>query len=217
MYHSILFSFYYKEEFLSFPFPSISYLCLSYVGETCEFDQSRFLNDTIKEMIGGGLIQCARRLLFKGGGRMLGRVGSSPWVVGFLRGSQRMTMLSRRFLSVPDCGSSEAESRFRAKLVSSTSGIEESEGSQGRLDISNIQGTLDYGKDGLYVFSCVCSVCSNKITKKFSKKAYNEGIVIIRCDSCKNHHLVSDRLGWFGDSGENFDAFKLLNKEISIS
>lgn len=149
---------------------------------------------------------------------MLRRAGGGPWAVGVLRGSQRMATLSRRFLSVPDGGFSEGKSGVPIDLASSVPGVEESEGGREKLDISSIQGTLDYGEEGLYIFSCVCNVCSTKITKKFSKKAYNEGVVIIKCDNCRNHHLVSDRLGWIGDSGENFDAFKFLkDKEISIS
>ncbi|KAF7458932.1 DNL zinc finger domain-containing protein [Cryptosporidium felis] len=86
-----------------------------------------------------------------------------------------------------------------------------------KIDLDKIQGTINYGEEGFYIFSCICSVCNNKITKKFSKKAYNEGIVIIKCDKCENHHLVSDRLGWFGDNGEHLDAFKFLkDKEVSI-
>ncbi|KAH7646934.1 hypothetical protein FG379_002625 [Cryptosporidium bovis] len=67
------------------------------------------------------------------------------------------------------------------------------------LTLDRVEGTVEHGEDGLYVFSCECNICKNRILKKFSKKAYNEGVVIIRCDKCKNLHLISDRLGWFTD------------------
>lgn len=30
-----------------------------------------------------------------------------------------------------------------------------------------------------------------------SKKAYNTGVVIIKCDGCKSKHLIADHIGWF--------------------
>lgn len=60
---------------------------------------------------------------------------------------------------------------------------------------------------GTYMISFQCNVCKNRTTKLMSKMAYEKGLVIIVCDSCKSKHLIADRLGWFntsssGNSGE---------------
>ena len=57
--------------------------------------------------------------------------------------------------------------------------------------------------DSFYVIMFTCGVCDNKLARKFTKKAYHEGVVIIRCDSCDNNHLISDNLGWFEDKPIN--------------
>lgn len=32
-----------------------------------------------------------------------------------------------------------------------------------------------------------------------TKKAYNEGVVLMRCPGCKNTHLIADNLDWFSE------------------
>ncbi|XP_015111148.1 uncharacterized protein LOC107037226 isoform X2 [Diachasma alloeum] len=43
-----------------------------------------------------------------------------------------------------------------------------------------------------------CKKCDTKNSKTMTKLAYEKGVVIIRCDGCKNNHLIADNLGWFG-------------------
>ena len=38
-----------------------------------------------------------------------------------------------------------------------------------------------------------------------SKRAYEHGVVIMRCDGCARLHLVADRLGWFRDGGVDIE------------
>ncbi|EDO05460.1 DNL zinc finger domain containing protein [Babesia bovis T2Bo] len=58
-----------------------------------------------------------------------------------------------------------------------------------------------------------CKICSLRSAKSFSKKAYNFGIVYVKCSGCSNLHLISDQLGWFGDTKENIEDILLRNGE----
>ena len=44
--------------------------------------------------------------------------------------------------------------------------------------------------------------------KGFSRQAYENGVVIVRCPGCQVQHLVADRYGWFGEPGSVEDFLK---------
>lgn len=48
-----------------------------------------------------------------------------------------------------------------------------------------------------------CKKCNTKAIRSFTKNAYHNGVVLIRCEGCQNVHLVADNLGWFDDQPKN--------------
>ena len=76
-----------------------------------------------------------------------------------------------------------------------------------------IEGAKHGGPKFLIQFTCDADadICSQKndedrrSTKIISKKAYEEGICLIRCP-CEKLHLIADNLGWFGDEKSNVET-----------
>ena len=51
-----------------------------------------------------------------------------------------------------------------------------------------------------------CNVCNTRSAKKFTERAYNHGVVLVRCPNCESLHLIADRLGYFSDDDELHDG-----------
>jgi len=55
------------------------------------------------------------------------------------------------------------------------------------------------------VMMYTCGVCDAKQVRSFTKRSYQQGVVIVRCDGCNNNHLVADNLKWFEDKPINIE------------
>lgn len=84
----------------------------------------------------------------------------------------------------------------------------DSESAKVSLNLDNIPGMQTAGEK--YVIMFTCNVCETRAARKISKKAYNTGVVICRCENCKNLHLIADRMGVFED--ESWDIQKHMTK-----
>ena len=68
---------------------------------------------------------------------------------------------------------------------------------------------------GHYLFLYTCGVCGAADQKSCTKNSYHNGVVLIRCDTCRSIHLIADNLGWFSDEKVNVESI-LAAKGISI-
>jgi methionine-rich copper-binding protein CopC len=103
--------------------------------------------------------------------------------------------------------SASAASVVQTSIPVSTQSLD-SESAQVSLNLDNIPGMQTAGEK--YVIMFTCNVCETRAARKISKKAYNTGVVICRCEKCKNLHLIADRMGVFED--DSWDIQKHMTK-----
>ncbi|KAK6137910.1 hypothetical protein DH2020_028344 [Rehmannia glutinosa] len=59
-----------------------------------------------------------------------------------------------------------------------------------------------------------CKVCDTRSIKTVCRESYEKGVVVARCDGCKNLHLIADRLGWFGEPGSVEEFLAARGEEV---
>ena len=87
------------------------------------------------------------------------------------------------------------------------------------LSADKIKGIKYNPQVGNYVMMYTCGICQHRQSRSFSKAAYHEGVVIVRCESCEKHHLIADNLKWFDDFTQNIETImeNTDNKVIKIN
>jgi DNL zinc finger len=61
-----------------------------------------------------------------------------------------------------------------------------------------IPGAEKGGKKLAIVYTC--TICNTRSMKQFTERAYNHGVVIVKCPTCQNQHLIADRIGYFPEA-----------------
>lgn len=72
------------------------------------------------------------------------------------------------------------------------------------------KGTVLGKIEGKLKLMFTCKQCNYRNSKIISKLAYEKGVIIIRCDGCRNNHLMADNLGWFSELKDKNNIEKIL-------
>jgi len=65
-----------------------------------------------------------------------------------------------------------------------------------------------------------CNKCETRQSKKFTRMAYEKGIVVVVCEGCQAKHLIADNIGWYKDwtgeaGGTNIEEM-MASKGMSV-
>ena len=82
-------------------------------------------------------------------------------------------------------------------------------------DLSSAPLPINPRKDLYMMFTC--GKCETRAAKGFSRQAYENGVVIVRCPGCDAQHVVADHHGWFGEKGTIEDFLKEKNNGQTVA
>ncbi|KAH0554853.1 DNL-type zinc finger protein-like [Cotesia glomerata] len=110
--------------------------------------------------------------------------------------------LLKKFPNVENHLSSDIINQFRQFSTNTSEPKLQDESKESTQPLAKIQARL--------MIQFTCKKCDTRSSKTMSKLAYEKGVVIIRCDGCKNNHLIADNLGWFNGDRQKLNIEKLM-------